>query len=493
MYKKLSSLAGDTTVYGIFTVVNRFLSFILTPLYSNYLLTSQFDFLIFLFSFSAILSFLYTMGMETAYLRFFNANSEEDSKQVFSIAYSTVNISALFFTVLIMLNAEFIVSLSGYSHIAGAGNLIIIAAMVPFLDVLSNIPFNHLRITGKAFKLSAIKFITIVISVILHFVLLSKYNYQAEGALIAQIAANSFSFILLLPIILNNFVLKFSKELVANIYKFALPVIPAGLATVFLQVADRPLLKFLTNSEIAITTYQVNYRLAIPMLIFVSVFDFAWQPFYLNNHKECGAQILFGRVMTYYTLISAFLFLSLTFFMGYIVRIPFAGGTLINSIYWDGLQIIPLIVLSYFFYGLYVNFSAGVIIGKKTSATSIALVSATIINILLNILLVPGFGYFGAAYSIIAAYFSAMLIIYFFSKKYFTVNYEWKRVFIIVMLTAIIYFIISYLTEYFTSFASIIIIKIFGLMLFMILLKITGFFTSGEIDFLKRFFRLSKN
>jgi len=426
--------------------------------------------------------------MEAAFMRFFSHESEEKSKEAFSLAYGTINILAFFSTVIIILNSTALAEMSGYSHIPEAGNLIILAALIPFLDALSNIPFNYLRMTRRAVKLSAIKFLVIIVSLILHFVLLSRYNFQAEGALIAQITANAISFLVLIPIILQNLVFSIDKKILSDMFRFALPTIPAGLATVFLQVADKPLLKMLTNSELDITTYQVNYRLGIPMLIFVSIFDFAWQPFYLKHFKEAGSGILFGRVLTYYTLIAGIIFLAISLFTEYIVMLPFPGGTLINSIYWQGLSILPLIVLAYFFYGLYVNFSIGVIIGKKPYKTAIALGVGVVINIISNIILVPEYGYTGAAYSIILAYFSAMIIIYFFSRKYFTVQYEWKRILLIVGIVTLLYFSIDFVENFISGKTQLILLKISAILMLLLLLKIFGFFTSGETDFIKKFF-----
>lgn len=488
MLNKIKSLATETSVYGIFTVVNRLMTFILTPIYSNYLSISQFDFLIYLFSFSTFLSVLYSFGMEGAFLRFFDHDSEEKSKEAFSFAYISVNIIAFLFTVFIIIYSEPLAIISGYTSIPEAGNLIILAALIPFLDVLSYIPFNYLRVTNRALKLSSIKFLVIVISLILHFLLLSKYDFQAQGALIAQIIANFAAFVALISIILQNLTFKIDKSLISKMFKFALPTIPAGLAAIFLQVADRPMLKYLTNSELDITTYQVNYRLGIPMLIFVSVFDYAWQPFYLKYFKDKDADKLFGRVMTYYTLIAGFAFLGITFFMENFVKIPFPGGTLINSNYWSGLNILPLIVIAYYFYGLYVNFSIGVIISNKSYATSIALGAGVIVNVLANFILVPYFGFVGSAYSIILAYFTAMLIIFIFSRGYFKVNYEWLRVTKVIISVAILYFAVTTINHLLNNEIAELSVKIAGVIFYIILLKLFGFFTDKENEFIKNFF-----
>lgn len=483
MHQKLKSLATETSVYGIFTVLNRLMSFVLTPIYSNYLSVEQFDYLIYLFSFSTFLSVLYSFGMEGAFLRYFDSKDENKSKQAFSFAYIVVNLAALSFTLVITLNSEYLVNVSGYSSIPEASSLLILAAFIPFLDVLTYIPFTYLRATNKAFKLSVIRFSVILISLVLHFYLLSKFDYQAEGALIAQNISNFVAFLLLLSVIINNLTFNIDIDYIKRMMRFAIASIPAALFAVFLQVADRPILKLLTNSEIDITTYQVNYRLGIPMLIFVSVFDYAWQPFYLKHFKDNDSPYLFGKILTYYTLVSGFIFLIISFFMELIVRIPFPGGTLINSIYWDGLIILPIIISAYYFYGLYVNFSASAIIGHKPLLTAISLLIAVVVNLSSNFILVPIYGYIGSAYSILLAYFSASISIYFLSNKQYKVNYEWQKLLKIIFSVSIVYFIDLYLKQQLSNIFFIIVVRLFELFLFLLILRILGFLSTSEIKF----------
>jgi O-antigen/teichoic acid export membrane protein len=224
------------------------------------------------------------------------------------------------------------------------------------------------------------------------------------------------------------------------------------------------------------------------MLIFVSVFDFAWQPFYLNHYKERGSDKLFGRILTYYCVISSLIFLLLVFFVENLVKIPFPGGTLINYKYWLGLGILPIIIIAYFFYGLYINFSIGVIIANKTISTTIALGIAVIVNLISNFILIPQFGYYGAAYSILISYFIAMLIIFLLSNKHYKVSYEWKRVSIVLLTTIIVYLLYSALNEIINNEVLILLIKISGIFLYLLILRYIGILTAGEKELLKKFF-----
>lgn len=228
------------------------------------------------------------------------------------------------------------------------------------------------------------------------------------------------------------------------------------------------------------------------MLVFVSVFDFAWQPFYLKHHTENDSKRLFSRILTYYTFLAGSIFLLTIFFMEFFVRIPFPGGYLINPIYWKGLSILPLILIAYFFYGMYINFSIGVILEKKTIATSIALMIGVVVNIALNFILVPRLGYAGSAYSIMIAYLIAMVIIYFASSKFYKIDYEWFRILLIIISIAIIYFANSILSGLIENLYFSFLLKIFLFAAFLIILKLFGFFNKGEIAYINKFIKINQ-
>lgn len=489
MLGKLKELASDALIYGLSTILIRFLSFLLTPLYSNYLSTSQFDFLIFVLAFTTSLSIFYTVGLESAYIRFFKSEHKENSKKAFTFAYCVINIISVVSTVLIAINSELIVSLSNYTHIENAQNLIIIASFIPLIDSLSNIPINYLRMSGGAIKLSIIKLLVILTTLGLHVYFIVLNGWQAEGAFWAQVCANSLSFVLLIPIIIKNFRIGMNKELWINMIRFAAPVIPAGLSSILIQTIDKPLLKIITGSEFAITAYQVNYRLAIPVLLFVSVFDFAWQPFYLKNYSDKNSPQLLGKVLTYFVLLSLLIFLIIVFFTEYVIRLPFFGGKLINPIYYEGLKVLPIVTVAYLLYGFYINFSVSVIVGKKTIATAIALMSALIVNVAMNFILVPEYSYMGSAYALVLTYLTAVLVIYFYGKNYFRVDYEWIRLIKLIIPVAIIYAFVFYISNLVEDMVMMAIIKFIGIIIFLLYLKVSNFFDFEELMTMKQYVR----
>jgi len=164
---------------------------------------------------------------------------------------------------------------------------------------------------------------------------------------------------------------------------------------------------------------------------------------------------------------------------------PFVGGKFINPNYWEGMGIIPIILGGYFFNGIFNVLSAGFNIEKKTDYLPIAVGVAAIVNIGLNFLLIPIIGYWGAAYATLIAYFISAVLLYYFTKKVYFIKYEFKRLFLIIFLTLVIYYSFTFITQGLELWLSFV-LKTAALLIFVILLKLFGFFTSSEISGIKR-------
>jgi O-antigen/teichoic acid export membrane protein len=488
MLQKLKSLASDTFIYGFSTIFGRFLSFILTPLYTNFLSTSEYDFVIYTFVIIAIMNVIYSFGMDSAYLRFFSSDNKAESDKVFTFAFLSINFVSLIFSGTIFIFADRFAALYANPAILNAGNLVRMAALIPFFDAMTFVPSSYLRMNRKAKLFAGIKFGGIFIAVVLNFLFLTGFSFQGSGVILAQVIASFAQVLVFVPIIIKSLSKHLNLNMLKQMLKYGLPTIPASISAILLQLADRPILKALTHSEIAITTYQVNYRLGIPMMIFVTVFEYAWKPFYLSYHTEEDAKKMFARVFTYFTLFSSLIFLFFCFFMEFFVQFPFVGGKLINPKYWNGMSIIPIVLAAYYFNGMFSNFSAGFLIQKKTKYLPLAVVTAALINIAANFLLIPYFGYVGAAWATFIAYFISALILYFLSRKIYPINYEWKRVILIISITFLLFVLIGFIPTKLNLFYNFM-IKSTAFLMFAILLKIFGFFNPEELNFIKRILR----
>lgn len=307
------------------------------------------------------------------------------------------------------------------------------------------------------------------------------------GVLLAQAISSLIGVLIILPEIIAHFKIKLDFKMLKEMFLFGIPTVPASFSAYILQLADVPILRALASSQDA-GLYRVNYRLGIPMMMFVSVFEYAWKPFYLSHYEDQDAKPLFSRIFTYFTLISAFIFLLVGFFIEFIVKIPFLGGEFINHQYWGGLGIIPIILGGYYFNGAYTNFVAGFQIQKKTQYLPIAIGIGAIINIIINFITIPIFGFWGAAWATLIAYFISAIILYFFTLKIYPIQYEWKRVFIILCSTISCYMIGIELTKNLDIVYSLV-VRFFIFFLYFALLFIFKLFDTKEIQTIKSLFQ----
>ena len=485
MRAQLQNLASETAVYGVFTIVGRFLTFLLTPIYSNYLTMEEVGDINNIYSIIAFIMVIYCFGMESSFFRFYEKDNFEINKKVYSHTYLTIAlISFAISSVFIIFSSSIAPAIS---DLPNAINLILIASLIPFFDALMIIPYTFLRMTRQAKKFSMIRFVLIIVAVALNFLFVVYLRWGAEGVLYAQMIANVIGVMIFIPNVIQYFKFSLDLALLKQMLKFGLPTIPASLSSIVLQVADRPILKALTNNT-EVGMYSVNYRLGIPMMLFVAVFDYAWKPFYLSHYQEENAKRLFSRVLTYFTLACSAVFLLTSLFIPYFVQVPFIGGKFINPDYWVGMGIIPIILAGYFLNGIFVVFSAGFYITKKTQYLPIAVGIAAFVNIAMNFVLIPIIGYWGAAWATFAAYLVSAGVLYYFQQKIYPLTYEFKRVILIISLSLLLYLgIILIADEFFKDNG--LIFRVLAILLFVFLLWLFNFFTKGELDFIKKLFK----
>lgn len=440
MLNKIKQLGKDTLIYGTSTVIGRLLNFLLVPIYTNYLLPSEYGVTAYIFSLIAFLNVIYNYGMETAFFRYATELNYGDTKQNFSTPFISIFFSSLLFSsVLILYTDEIAITIAlPFSY----REIIFYSALILFLDAIAIIPFASIRLDHKPKLFAAIKFINILINVIFNIIFLIILRKGVEGIFISQAIASAITLILLVPIIIKNLTLKFHFKLVKELLKYGIPSLPAGIAAMMLQVIDRPILRMLTNDE-SVGIYQANYRLAIFMMLVVSMFDFAWKPFFFSQPKNEESKILFSRIGTYFLLLMSFVLVLITTFIDYLVKIKIFNRFIIHPEYWLGLKIVPIVMAGYLFNGMATIFSAGIYIEKKTYYLPIVTIISAVINVVLNFILIPILNITGCAIATLLSYFAYAILTYIYSQKIYPIKYElikMLKIFIATSITIGIYF-----------------------------------------------------
>jgi len=303
-----------------------------------------------------------------------------------------------------------------------------------------------LRLERKPKLFYFIKVISILFNIILNVFLILKLKWGIEAIFISNLAASILSFLLLIPTLLKNFKFSIHSMLFKRLLKFGLPYLPAGLGMMLVQVIDVPILEKLTNVK-TVGIYKANYKLGIFMMLFVNMFQYAWQPFFLTNAKEENAKEIFSKVLIYFSIVGSLMLVLLSLFISDIVKINFAGISIIGSKYWDGLYIVPVILLAYLINGLYVIFSAGIYIEEKSIYAPIVTGLGAFTNIAANYILIPQLNIMGAAIATLLSYVVMASGYYIVTQKFYKINYDYLKLTKItlgVTFVGVVYYLLMY-------------------------------------------------
>jgi O-antigen/teichoic acid export membrane protein len=358
--------------------------------------------------------------------------------------------------------------------------LIILSALILFFDANAVISFLKLRLERKAKLFSFIKIISIVFNITLNVFLIVKLKWGIEAIFISNLAASIVSFLLLIPTLLKNIKFSFHKVLFYRLLKFGLPYLPAGLGMMLVQVIDVPILEKLTDIK-TVGIYKANYKLGIFMMLFVNMFQYAWQPFFLTNAKEENVKEIFSKVLTYFTIVGSLMVVLLSLFISDLVKIDFAGFSIIGEKYWAGLYIVPVILLAYLFNGFYVVFSAGIYIEEKSIYAPIVTGLGALTNVAANYILIPQLNIMGAALATLLSYIVMALGYFIVTQKFYRINYDYYKLVKIalgVLFVGVVYYLLMF-GGFLNIYYKIILAIVFMAFILM------NVFEKNEMDFIK--------
>ena len=434
MLDRIFKLGKESAIYGLSSIVGRFLNFLLVPFYTNFLARAEVGVFGYLYSYIAFAFVLYGYGMDSVYMRFVASQESGEKKHVVSAPFFSLLGTSFLFSLLIYFSATSIEGLLNVgaerADLVGHAAWILFirySAWILFFDTLAIVPFAYLRMENRAKLFAGMRILNIVITVVLTIIMFVFLRMRVEVVFIANLIASASTSLILVWIVSPELTVRIPGKLYREMLRFGLPYIPAGLAGIAIQVIDRPILKAMTNNE-TVGIYTANYRLGVLMMLVVGMFDYAWRPFFLTHAKDGDAPKLFSKVFTYFVALLMFVFITGTMFIEDIVRIRLFGGHFIGSEYWGGLKIVPVILLAYVFTGAYVNFVVGVYLEKKTKYLPYATGAGAAANIIANYFLIPPLGIMGAAIATLISYVVMAAGIYFPSQRFYRVEYQWSRI-----------------------------------------------------------------
>ncbi len=434
MQDKLKQLSKDTLLYGLSTILGRFLNFLLVPFHTHFFHPAEYGVIANLYAPIAVLNIIFLFGMDSAYLKF--AGSEDPLKRSTIYKTALVPVFIVDSLLLILLVVLSPVLSTAFNIPKQYDHLWLYCAGILFFDAMTVLPYISLRLQKKVLRFSGIRVSNILLNISLNIVFIVFLKMGIESILLSNLIASAFSFLLLLPEIFDFFKGVFDSDLLGRLFRFGIPYLPAGIASMFMQVIDRPIVEKLKGYE-TLGVYQANYRLGIFMMLYVSMFQFAWQPFFLENSKAPDGKNLFAKVFTYFTAIGAVILVVLSLFISDVATFRVFNFSLVGKEYWSGLPIIPVILLAYLFNGFYFNFSAGLFIKEKSFIFPLIMGMGAISNVAANYLLIPVYDIMGAAISTLISYSLMAIGFYLAAQKIFPIRYEWRKIWLILILIGV--------------------------------------------------------
>ncbi len=425
MREKIRELGKDTAIYGISTIVGRFLGFLLVPFYTHFISPGAMGIYTNIYAYLAFLNIVFIYGMDAAFMKYSSLAEAEEKKNTFSTAYLTVVLTTLLLTaVLFLLRHPFIRLMEVPVQYT---KLVYYTLFILLFDTLALIPFANLRLERKAKKFALIKLGNILLNLALNLLFFIKFHMGIEAIFAANLIASAATFLALVPEIRARLCFSIQGPLFRRMLRFGLPYLPASLASIMIQVIDRPIVLAKTNLE-TLGLYQTGHKLGIFMMLVVSMFQYAWQPFFLNNAREKNAKEIFAKVMTLFVVAASLLWVVVSLFIDIAAAFEFAPGrSLIEKSFLPGLVVVPVILLAYLFNGIYVNLWAGLYIQEKTKYFPLVTGAGALVNVAANLLLIPRLGIMGAALAILASYVVMSASLFCFTRKIYPIPYEYGK------------------------------------------------------------------
>ena len=425
---KLTTIFKDTAIYGLSSIVGRFLNYLLVPLYTATLSAASggYGVITNIYAYVALALVLLTFGMETTYFRFTN-KTHTDSETVYGTTLITVGTISLMFAVLVVLLLEPISQLMGYGD---HPDYVAVMAITVAIDAFLCIPFAHLRQQRKSIKFAALKLLNIVITILLNLI----YFYFMEGKDVGYVFYINMASTVLLALCLiteyGTFRWKLDMKLLRTMLSYSWPILILGIAGILNQTADKMLFPYIyegSDMREQLGIYGACSKIAMIMAMITQAFRFAYEPIVFAGVKDKDQHEMYAKAMKFFIIFTLLAFLMVVGYMDILKYI-------IGSDYWPGLRVVPIVMAAEIMMGIYFNLSFWYKVIDKTIWGAIFSGIGCAVLIIVNVLFVPKYGYMACAWGGFAGYGVAMVASYFVGQKYYPIDYPIKDIALYVVL-----------------------------------------------------------
>ena len=442
----MKSLAKDTAIYGMSSIIGRFLNYLLVPLYTAKISAASggYGVITNMYAYTALLLVILTFGMETTFFRFVNKEGE-DAHKVYTTVLCMVGCTSLLFIALVMAFIHPLSSLMGYAdHPAYVWTMFVTVA----IDAFQCIPFAYLRYKKRPMKFAAFKLLFILLNIllnVLYYVVLggTEVGYAFYINLVCT-ASITFCFYKELK---EGFMGDFAtwsetKRLIGKMLRYSWPILVLGIAGILNQTADKILFPYIykgNDSHTQLGIYGAASKIAMIMAMITQAFRYAYEPFVFGKAKDKDSRDTYAAAMKYFLIFTLLAFLVV---MGYIDVLRH----IIGRDYWDGLRVVPIVMAAEMVMGVYFKLSVWYKLIDRTIWGAWFSGIGCVVLIAVNVIFVPQYGYMACAWAGFAGYGTAMILSYFVGQKYYPINYPLKSIGVYVAIT-LLFFVIMHLAE----------------------------------------------
>ncbi len=421
---KLKSLAGETVLYGLGSILPKFLNFLLVRLHTSVFLPAEYGVISYLYTYVSFINVIFMFGMETAYFRF-ATKPGADEKKIFNLAQTVVLGISLVLSIIIVCFAN---PIARALDIEGKSNYILWIVAFIFIDSAVAIPFARLRLQKRPLQFALGRILNIIIFLGLNVYFL-YFAYDASVGiafvLMANLVANLF-YLFFFSKTLINWRPAYEKEISSIMFSYGYPIMLTGLAGMTNENFSRLTLKWWLpenfypgkTSAYALGVFSACYKFSMIMSLVITAFKYAAEPFFFSNAAEKNSPQLFAKVNHYFVVVCCVILLGVS------VNLDLLKHFLGREAYWEGLSIVPILLLGYLFLGIYYNMSVWFKLIDKTYYGTIITVGGAIITFAANYILIPYLGYVGSSWATLICYFSMTATCYFFGQKFYPIPYR---------------------------------------------------------------------
>ena len=431
----LEKLAKQTAIYGISTIVVRFLSYLLTPVYTYTFSQATYGIVTDIYALIPFALVVLSMGMESSFFRFTakaeaEGSSAEDiasrKRKVFATTWGANIVAALLFFVVVVICRQDVAHIMGAAYEAHSEYVVLVAAII-FMDVATMIPFSRLREQGKALKFVGLKAVNVFVNVGLAILFLVVGLYDTEFGVgwvfVANLVASIITLLLILPTT-NRTMPAINRSLLRKIFIYSLPLLIGGIAGTASEFIDRQMIKYLLPEDIAMAQlgiYGAITKIAVVMTLFTQMYRLAAEPFSLANFSKEEFVESNAAALKYFVMVSMLIFLGIALF-----RDVFA--LIVGRSFREGIDILPIVLGANIMAGVWLNLSFWYKREEKTRFAVYVTFAGLIATASLCVALVPMLGYEGAAWARFGAEITMVIVSLWLNRRYFPTPYDFRRI-----------------------------------------------------------------